>query len=361
MKKRIIAVMSVIFMLALCVGCGNKDEEVKIRIGVSMPEKEDLSWNQEGNSMKNVLTGAGYDVDLQFAASDVAVQASQVKYMIESGCKVVVIAPVDAEQLGDVLSLAKEKGVSIISYKELIMNSDAVSYFVTIDDSQVGYQQGQYIVDALKLDSCPENQTYNIELFAGNAGDEEAKKCYDDAMEVLQPYIDAGVLTIPSGAVTYEDTVIKSAEEATEDDYVSSHSRMVELINEYYFEELILDAVYCVDDVVALEVANAIDYNYNGDFPVITGYGCMLESVRSISKSKQTMTVFMDTGVLASKTVEMITAILDNTEVTVNDSESFNNGAITVPTYVFETVCIDENNYVEKLIESGYYTESQLK
>lgn len=358
--KRIVAVISVIFMLAMCVGCGNKNEDVKTKIGISMPEKEDLSWNQEGNTMKNVLIEAGYDVDLQFAGEDVAVQVAQMKYMIESGCKVIVAAPVDAEQLGDVLSLAKEKGVSIISYKELIMNSDAVSYFVTVDDSQAGYQQGQYIVDALELDSCPENQTYTLEIFAGSAGDEEAKNRYDDAMEVLQPYIDAGVLTVPSGSVTYEDTVIKSAEEATEDDYATSQERMVELINTYYYEELILDAVYCVDDATALEVATAVDYNYNGDFPVITGYGCTLESAKSITKSKQTMTVFMDTGVLADKTVEMITAILNNTEVPVNDSESFNNGVITVPAYVFETICIDGSNYEEKLIESGYYTESQL-
>lgn len=358
--KRIVAVISVIFIFALCIGCGKKGEDTKIKIGVSMPAKEDLSWNQEGNTMKNALTEAGYDVDLQFAGEDVTVQVNQMQYMIESGCKVIVVAPVDAEQLGDVLLSAKEKGVSIISYKDLIMNSDAVSYFVTFDDSQIGYQQGQYIVDALDLDSCPENQSYNIELFAGNAGDDAAKSYYEDAMEILQPYIDSGVLTVPSGVVAYEDTVIKSAEDATEDDPATAQQRMVELINTYYFEELILDAVYCVDDATAMEIATAIDYNYNGEFPVITGYGCTLESARSIVKSKQTMTVFMDTAILADKTVEMVEAILNNTEVPVNDSESFNNGVITVPAYVFETVCIDEFNYEEKLIESGYYTESQL-
>lgn len=358
--KKVIVIISIIFIFILCIGCDKKEEEAKIKIGVSMPSNEELSWNQEGNTMKYALEKAGYDVDLQFASLDAVVQAAQIKYMIESGCKVIVVAPIDSEQLGEVLLAAKEKGINIISYKELIMNSDAVSYFVTIDDSQIGYQQGQYIVDALDLDSCPENQTYNIELFAGNAGDEEAKRYYEDAMEVLQPYIDAGVLTVPSGVVTYEDAVIKSAEEATEDDPTTAQERMVELINTYYFEELILDAVYCVDDAVAMEVATAIDYNYNGEFPVITGYGCTLESARSIAKSKQTMTVFMDTGILADKTVEMIEAILNNTDVPVNDSESFNNGVVTVPAYVFETICIDESNYEEKLIASGYFTESQF-
>lgn len=359
MKKKIAAIISIMFMLSLFICCNNKDNEIQNKIGISLPDKEELSWNQEGCSMMHILTGEGYDVELQFAESDADKQTVQIRDMIESGCKIIVVAPVEnEEQLVEVISLAKEKNITIISYKNLIMNSDAVSYFVTVDDSQTGYQQGRYIADSLGLDSGVVSQPYTIEIFAGNEGDEKAKQCYNDAMEILQPYIDSGMLVVPSGAIAYDDTVIKS--EPGDDDYVTIQERMIDLINTYYCDELLLDAVYCTDDAAALEAATAIDYNYNGEFPIITGYGCTLESVKSISKSKQTMTIFTDTGLLANKTVEMIDAVLNKREVPVNDSESFNNGVITVPAYVFEAICIDEDNYEEKLIESGYYTESQI-
>ncbi len=361
MKRRIVAFLSVILIVALCVGCDDNKEVYKLKIGISMPSVEELTWNQEGNTMKNALSEAGYDVDLQFAGGDASVQAEQIQHMIESDCRIIVVAPVDAGSLVDILLPAKEKGIDIISYKDLILNSDAVSCFVTIDTSDIGYKQGQYIVDALELDVCPENRTYTLELFAGNAGDEVAQSYFYDAIEVLQPYIDSGVLTILSGAASYEAVVAKPADEVTGEPAVTSQKRMTELIDTYYDEEVILDAVYCVDDATALEVATAIEYNYVGNFPVITGYGCTLDSVRSITTGRQTMTVFADTGLMIVKTLEMIDAILNISEMPVNDTVSYNNGVKTVPAYVYETTCVDKSNYVEELIESGYYTESQLK
>ncbi len=349
MKKRIVAIISIVFILVFCIGCNKGEEVSKVKIGVSMPDKDELSWNQDGNTMKGALTNAGYEVYLQYADNDVDVQISQMKRMIQLGCTAIVLAPIDVEALEEVLLLAKEKGVTIISYSDIIPDNDAVSYSVAFDDTRIGYMQGQYIVDALELDFCPENQSYNIEIVTGNFGDEEAKAYYDGAMEVLKPYIDSGVLVIPSGAFSYEDTVIKAYDEANVDAPVSTYDRMLKLIDEYYFEELILDAVYCVDDGTALEVAMAVDYNYNGDFPVITGYGCNLDSARSIVDSKQTMTIFKDSGVLADKTVELLNNVLNNTMD--NEAEKI---------YLCQPVCVDIDNYEELLIDSGYYTESQL-
>jgi len=76
---------------------------------------------------------------------------------------------------------------------------------------------------------------------------------------------------------------------------------------------------------------------------------------------KQAMSVFKDTRTLASQVVKMVGQIINGEEVDVNDTETYDNGVIVVPSYLCEPVFADANNYKELLIDSGYYTEDQLK
>ena len=73
------------------------------------------------------------------------------------------------------------------------------------------------------------------------------------------------------------------------------------------------------------------------------------------------MSIFKDTRQLASKVVEMVTAIIEGKEVPVNDTESYDNGKGIVPTYLCQPVFADHDNYKEVLIDSGYYKESDVK
>ena len=73
------------------------------------------------------------------------------------------------------------------------------------------------------------------------------------------------------------------------------------------------------------------------------------------------MSVFKDTRTLAAQVVKMIKQILAGEEVEVNDTTTYNNNVITVPSYLCAPVFADANNYKELLIDSGYYTEDQLK
>ena len=76
---------------------------------------------------------------------------------------------------------------------------------------------------------------------------------------------------------------------------------------------------------------------------------------------KQSMSVFKDTRTLAAQVVKMTGQILAGETVDVNDTETYNNNKITVPSYLCEPVFADANNYKEILIDSGYYTEDQLQ
>ena len=49
------------------------------------------------------------------------------------------------------------------------------------------------------------------------------------------------------------------------------------------------------------------------------------------------------------------------TEPEINDTKTYHNRVKIVPSYLCEPVFADVNNYRELLLESGYYTEDQLK
>ncbi len=73
------------------------------------------------------------------------------------------------------------------------------------------------------------------------------------------------------------------------------------------------------------------------------------------------MSIFKDTRTLASQVVKMVDAIMKGGEAPVNDTKSYDNGKGIIPSYLCEPVFADATNYKELLIDSGYYTEDQLK
>ena len=323
------------------------------KIGVSMPTKDLQRWNQDGDNMKAELEAAGFTVDLQYASNDVQTQLSQIENMIGDGAQVLVIAAIEGSSLGEALDMAKENEIPVIAYDRLLMESDAVSYYATFDNYKVGTVQGQYIVDALDLENA--EGPFNLEITAGDPGDNNAGFFYSGAMDVLQPYIDAGKLVVKSGQVAFEDVATPTW--ATE----VAQTRAENILSSNYADGTNVDVWLCSNDSTALGVENALAANYTGTYPIITGQDCDIENTKNMIAGKQSMSVFKDTRTLASQVVKMVGQIIAGEEVDVNDTETYDNGTGIIPSFLCEPVFADANNYKELLIDSGYYTEDQLK
>ena len=346
MKK----ILALVLALALCISCAAAFADT---VGVSMPTKDLQRWNQDGDNMKKLLEEAGYDVDLQYGANDVQTQLNQVTNMINNGCKVVVIAAIEGSSLGSALDLAKEKGVPVIAYDRLLMESDAVSYYATFDNYKVGTVQGTYIKDALDLDNA--DGPFVLEITAGDPGDNNARYFYQGAMDVLNPYIEAGKLVVKSGQIEFDAVATPTWKTDV------AQTRADGILASYYADGSNIDAWLCSNDSTALGVTNALEANYDGEWPIITGQDCDIANTKNMIAGKQSMSVFKDTRTLAAQVVKMVGQILKGEEVDVNDTETYNNNVITVPSFLCEPVFADANNYVELLVESGYYTADQLQ
>lgn len=349
-KNTILILLSLSVLLFIMTGCSAKKSDKKI-VGISAPSNEIQRWALETAQLKEELTKRGYDVIVQYASNDVAMQINQIENMIAQRADILIIVPVESASLGEALDMAKEHNIPVISYDMLITNTDAVSYYATFDNYGVGKIMAEYVRDKLDLDNT--DKTYNIEFTAGNPGDNNAAIFFNGSMDVMRPYIKKGVLNVVSGQTTF--TQCSTPGWSTE----KAQQRAENLLASYY-KNTDVDIWISSADIVSLGVIVALTNSYNGKYPIVTGQDCALLNIHHIIDGKQTMSIFKDPVLLIDATANIVDEISSGKEVTVNDTTSYFNGIKTVPSYLCKPVYVDIDNYEDVLIPAGYYTKEQL-
>ena len=333
---------------------GGFTEPESVEIGISFPTDEIIRWANDGEALAEALTDAEHTVSLQYASNNAFTQADQIDDLINQGCQVLVVAPVNSSPLEDVLTQAKAKGITIISYDRLLMGTDAVDYYLTFSNYAIGVTQASYIINALGLDNSSE--TFYLEITGGDPRDQNGSIFYHGAMDTLQPYIDSGRLAIRSGQIALAD--VCTAEWNPE----AANTRAKSLLNTYYANGERLDAWLCLNDSTAQGVIPALISDYKGTtWPIITGQDCDIANVKYIIQGKQAMSIFKDTHTLATSTATMVLQILNSQTVTVNDTTSYHNGNKTVSTFLCDPCYVDIDNYEEILIGGGFYSAEDFQ
>lgn len=375
----VLLIVAMVFAMAACGGASEKTSDTKAEakteakteapaetkaeaakgekvIGIAMPTKSSQRWIDDGNNMVKEFEKLGYKTDLQYAEDVVENQVAQLENMITKGVSALVIASIDGESLTKVLKQAADAKIPVIAYDRLIKKSADVSYYATFDNFKVGVLQAEYIEKALGLKDG--KGPFNIELFGGSPDDNNAFMFFDGAMSILKPYIDSKKLVVKSGQMDMKVCATLRWDGAT------AQARMDNLISKYYATEKI-DAVLSPYDGISIGVLSslkAVGYGTSSQkMPVVTGQDAEIPSVKSIIAGEQTSTVFKDTRVLAKRAVMMTDAVLKGEKPEVNDEKTYDNGVKVVPSYLEVPVSVDVTNYKKELIETGYYTEDQLK
>lgn len=325
-------------------------------IAISMPTKSSARWIADGANMVKYFKEKGYKTDLQYADDDIPNQLAQIENMVTKGSKVLVIAAIDGSTLSDVLQKAADKGVKVIAYDRLIKGSKNVDYYATFDNFQVGVLQAQSIEKALDLKGG--KGPFNIELFGGSPDDNNAFFFYNGALSVLKPYIDSGKLVVRSKQMGMEKVGTLRWDGAV------AQARMDNLLSAYYTKDRV-DAVLSPYDGLSIGILSSLKGVGYGTpkqpMPVVSGQDAEVPSIKSILRKEQSSTVFKDTRELAKVTVAMVDAMLSGKKPEVNDTKTYNNGVKVVPSYLLKPVSVDISNWKQVLIDSGYYTESQVK
>jgi putative multiple sugar transport system substrate-binding protein len=334
-------------------------------VGISMPTKSLERWNRDGSYLEKQFKDKGCEVKLTYSDNKIDQQVKDIENLIADKVNLLVVAAIDGESLSNVLSNAKSANIPVISYDRLIMNTDAISYYISFDNYKVGQLQGQFVIDQLGLKQGDKSKTYNIEFTAGDPADNNATFFFNGAMDTLKPYIDEGILKIPSGQTTFQQAGTAAW------DTKKAMDRMQNILASYYSDgKTQLDVALCSNDSTALGVTQAIGSDYKGtNKPIITGQDGDEANLANIVDGKQSMTVYKAVANEAVATLDLGMAMLDGKKPDKGliessgwefdcsyDTESYDNEKGIVPSYLLDPIIVTKENMKKELVDTGYYT-----
>ena len=355
MKKILSIVLALVLLSSVCAFAAAEGAQ---KVGIAMPTKSLERWNRDGQYLQEQFEAAGYATQLTFSDNDITQQNNDIGNLIADGVNLLIISAIDGESLTQTLADAKDAGIPVIAYDRLIMNTDSVSYYVSFDNYTVGVLQGQFVIDSLGLDLNDTSKTYNIEFTAGDPADNNAGFFFNGAFDTLKPYIDAGILTIPSGKTTFEQVATPAWSTDT------ALTNMQNTLASYYSDGTILDVALCSNDSTALGVAQAISSDYaGGNSVLVTGQDGDIANLKNIVDGLQTMTVYKNVNNEAGVTLDIGKAILAGetpdagTELSAPaayDTESYDNGTGIIPSFLLVPSVITKDN-LQELVDTGLY------
>jgi len=323
---------------------------------VLFPGDADDAWGASAEVLREELADDGYAVEVRFAGDDIPLQLGQLREALTAAPTAVVLAPVDATSVAAVLDAAggtDADDVAVIAYDELVLDSEHVDYYATFDHRAAGRMRAEALVAALGLDEeGPDAEPVAIELLAGSGDDRGAREAFAGSLEVLQPYLDAGRLVVPSERTSLEQAAILRGSPATAAD------RVAELLDagvplagvlspsdamSAAVAEVLADAGLVVRGAAEPSSSPSTGPGEPDDEPerrpasvVLTGGGSSLAGARAVRDGTQTSTVYEDPRELARVVASMVREVVEGSAPTVTRGVTTDNGIREVPTRLLE-------------------------
>ena len=339
-------VLSMVFLLSLVVMPAQAQDP--ILVGLSFSDFETPRWAQENIIMTAALEAKGYAVVSQQASHDPVVQNNQITNMVTQGAKAIIIVAQDADAVATAVENAVREGVVVIAYDRLIASPD-ISAYITFGLIEVGNGQADGVLTALgitDLDNTGEwsvdNPVHLVKL-EGDPGDNNAKFFEAGQDEILQPYVDAGIVEIVArqNIANWDET---NAVTAMENILTSQNNEV--------------DAVIAANDNLGLGALQALAAQ-RLSVPV-SGQDATAPGCNSIARGELTVTILKDYRVMAPQAVDLVNMFLNGE--TDPDLESYNLSDLTGNEALTGTVLakylpvtqVNIDNLYEDVVVSGF-------
>jgi D-xylose transport system substrate-binding protein len=269
----------------------------KVKIGLSFSDFATERWPVENAQMTQLLQKDGYEVISQEADHDVKLQSDQIDNMVAQGIKGLIVIAEDGDAAVTPVEKAAAAGVKVISYDRLI-KTDKISAYISFDNTAVGKAEADGVVKALGL---PGSATWTkanpakVVLSGGSPTDNNAILVRNGQMEVLQPFIDQGLIKIV--ADQWVDNWDATKAETMMENILTAQQNKI-------------DAVVASNDGTALGELQAMKAQGLWGKVPISGQDATADGCNSIVLGGQTVSVFKDTRLLAPQAVTMIEALV---------------------------------------------------
>jgi len=349
-KRILISVFSLMIIasmaLTACGGGGKTAAGGKTKIGLSFSDFATERWKKESDQMTQLLQAKGYEVISQEANHDVKLQNDQIDTMVSQGVKGLIVVAEDGDAIVTSVDKAADAGVKVIAYDRLIKTSKIAAY-LSFDNVEVGRQQAMGIMTALGLPGSTtwtkDNPAKVVQL-AGSPTDNNATLFTKGQTEVLQPYVDSGVIKIV-------------AQQGVDNWDPANALKLME--NILAAQNNKIDAVVASNDGTGLGALQAMKAQGLAGKVPISGQDATADGCNSIVKGELTVSIMKDIRNLAPKAVDLMDALIKGqaadlkqftlAELTVDPSKTGNVQALFLPVQQ-----ITKDNVFDLVVKSGF-------
>lgn len=343
MNKKSFILISVIFSIFFCSCNKNNGQqqndsvksapEHKLTIGFSIDTLAIERWQRDLDIFINKVREMDGEVIVQNAGNNIEEQNRQLMYLMEKNCDAIVVLPKDASTITESIQKIKAKGIPVISYDRLALNSD-IDLYLTIDSEVVG----EYMASEMLRFTTGKNW-YCI------LGAEE-----DYNMTLIQ----IGLNRI----LRNTDVSINHIFYTEGWNYDLSYQEMIRIIK----EDEMPDAILCGNDAVAASIIQALE-RYAPEAKIhICGQDADIAACQYIVQGKQDFTVYKPIIALAEYAAECAVHLAKHEEIETHDYKitSINNGFGDIPSIWLQPIYVDKYNIDKVIIESGFHSASSI-
>jgi len=255
-------------------------------VGVSWSNFQEERWKTDEAAIKAALEAAGASYISADAQASAAKQLTDVEALIAQGADALIILAMDKDAIVPALDQAAAEGIPVVGYDRLI--EDDRAFYLTFDNKGVGTIIAQTVMAAQ-----PEG---NVAIIKGDPGDPNALFLLEGMMEVLQPMIDAGTVTIAGEAFT-DGWKPENAQKNMEQIRTSTNNE--------------IDAVLAENDGMAGGAIAALTAQ-GMDVPV-GGQDGDLAALNRVARGTQTVSVWKNSNDLGKRAAEIAVALATGT------------------------------------------------
>jgi len=331
MKYSVKVFLLAIFSLFLLAGC-TKDEPVKVGLLLHALDKE--RWENDRDFFVEKVNELGGEVEVRVADNLSETQLEQANELLSDGVDVLVVVPVDQFAAAQIVVNAHEKEVSVISYDRLIKNCN-LDYYVSTDNVEIGRLQAEYLTTI--------RPNGNYALIGGAISDNNSQFLYLGQMNVLQPLVEKGDISIVYNSFT---------DHWGEDEGYEHTKNLLEDSEE-------VDAIIAANDAIALGVTKALKEAGKEGEVLVAGMDADLNNLHEIVAGNQTCTIYKPYEKLASTAAELAMTLGSSGECE-RSFQTVSNGARLVPAVLHDAMVVNKENLKLTVISEGYQTEEEI-
>lgn len=350
MKRSIYSVVVALLLVSLVIllaACSSGGDSGKVKVGLSFSDFATERWKNEEVLMRQLLEDKGYEVISQEANHDVKLQNDQIDNMVAQGVKGLIVIAEDGDAAVTAVDKAADAGVKVIAYDRLI-KSPKIAAYLSFNNVEVGRNQAEGVMTALGIPGSTvwtKDNPAKVVLSGGSPTDNNAHLVRQGQMEVIQPYLDEGIITIV--ADQWVDNWDPANAEKMMENILTAQANQI-------------DAVIASNDGTALGELQAMKAQGLAGVVPISGQDATADGCNSIVKGEQTVSVYKDIRLLSPMAVDMIDALLNDKPIadlkTYSMAELTNNtvtegevGCIFLPVYQ-----VTKDNVYDLIVKSGF-------